>query len=192
MKKKKIKILEIIILITILLTILTIIILSKKIISPNPTKSDSNLIENYSITKYTKYINNINNISTYNLPLSNYINYETSTYETYITSTDNIINYLTEKININYEEIPSEEKNKIINFCNEYDEIENKYQMQCQYTNQKLIIKNNFNISQIYNTQLKTKKYNINLPVIKNSNLNDYLNELKEKNIQYYEVQFIP
>lgn len=190
--KKKIKVLELIILFIIIVIVIIILYLANLTINNKPQPSNTTDIKNYSVTKYTTYTNDPTNISIYNPPLREYINYQNSSYDIYIISTDNIITDITEKITINYNEYPIEEENNIINFCNNYDEIENKYRLQCQRYNRRIILSNNFNINAIRTDTVKTKEYNIKLPLTYNTKLNDYLNTLKKNNIQYYEVSNIP
>lgn len=190
-KKKKIKIIERIIFLTIILTIIVILCLAKKIFENDPIKSDTNNIKNYSMTKYTKYTEDINKISTYNIPLSEYINQQTSSYTIFITSTDNIITNLTEKIKIYFNQVPEENKNDLINFCNAYDEIENKYRLQCKYENNRMVLTNTYNIENIHSQNITTKNYEIVLPIDTNTKLSDYIEVLDNQNIQHEEVSSI-
>lgn len=187
-KKKKIKIIEGIIFLTIIITIVIILCLAKEVLKNTPQESNTNDIKNYSVTKYTKYIEDINKITTYKIPLTEYIDYQNSTYVVFITSTDNIITDLTEKITISFNQIPEESQNSLINFCNSYDEIENKYRLQCKLENKRILLTNRYNIASIQNKKITTKNYEIVLPVETNTKLTNYIEILDNQNIQYYEV----
>lgn len=190
--KNKVKYLELLIFLIIIIIIIITLILTNKIINNKPEISNTNDIKNYSVTKYIKYSIDSNNVNIYNPPLNTYINYQHSTYDIYLTSTDNIITDITENITIYYNHYPSENENIIINFCNNYDEIENKYRLQCQKYPDRIILSNNFNIAKINSNSLKTSEYNINLPIKTNTRLNEYIKTLNKNNITYYEITNLP
>lgn len=187
MNTTKNKILELIILVIIILSITVIYKYAKTTIKEEPPISDTYTITNYSKTKTTKYSKNFTDSYIYNLPLKENIDPLTSTYTIHLTSTDNIINTLTEDIYINYLNIDETNKKDIINFCNAYDEIENKYRLQCKIIDNNMYLKNTYKINNIFKQKLKTKHYEINMPITNNTKLNDYLKILDEQNIPYYE-----
>ncbi len=190
-KLNKKQILEITILIVIIISVIVILILAINFFKVKPEVSNSNEIKNYSITKTIKYYQSptFNNI--YNLPLPEYINYTNSNYTIYIVATDNIITNLIEKISLSYNEIPYESQHIIKNYCNKYDEVNNKYKLQCNYKDSKLMLKNDYSINLIEEDILKTSNKEINIPIKRNTKLNNYLDTLKEQNIEYTEVDNI-
>lgn len=189
MKKfNKNQILEIIILITIIISIIVISIFAINVLNEKPEASKSNEIKNYSITRTIKYSKDPTSNNIYNLPLTEYINYYNSTYTIYIVSTDNIITNYIEHAQLSYNDIPEEQQYIMKNYCNKYDEIENKYKLQCTYKDSKLILKNNYSINLINDDILKTSDKDINIPIKKGTKLSDYITSLKEQNMEYTEV----
>lgn len=192
MKKiNKSRILEIIILLTIIASIIVIIFLAQNLLKEKPEISSSNQTINYSKNKIIEYSKNSYESLTYNIPLNEYINFEKSTYIVYLSSTDNIINTLTEIINIYYNDIPNDNKNIIINYCNAYDNIESKYKLKCKLNGKNLFIKNTFYINQLNKDTIKNNNLEIKLPVTYDSKLNEYLNYLTSQSIEYQEVNEI-
>lgn len=190
-KIKKLKLLEFLIFIIILISLIVICILAFSLSKDKIEKSNTNEIQNYSVTKLTKYETTSDKSSQYNLPLNEYINNENSKYEIYIQSTDNTITNYIELFTIKYNEYPEEFKDTIINYCNAYDEIENKYKMICQLKDNTITIKNNYSIDKISTPTIKTKNFEINIPIQHDTKLNIYLKELDNLNINHYEVNNI-
>lgn len=186
--KKSNKGIEIFILLIIILSIIAIVFASKKLLHDDTKLSDSNDVKNYSVTTYYKYTDNIENSYIYNIPNKELIRNEYSTYEKYLTSTDNIINTFTERIKISYSISTDEEENTITNFCNSYNEIESTYQLQCKKSYHTIKITNIFFLDKLKSSNVQTKKYDINLPVKKNTKTNKYLEEQNKKGISYTEV----
>lgn len=190
-KVKKIKLLETIIFITILIALIVICILALTLSKNKIEVSNTNEIDNYSVTKLTKYSTSLDEITKYNIPLSEYIDYENSKYQIYIQSTDNIITNHIELITLKYNEFPENFKDNIINYCNAYDEIEDRYKIICQFKNNIMTIKNDYSINKISTPTIKTKSFEIDTPIPYNTKLNVYLNELDSLNIKYNEVDKI-
>ena len=87
--------------------------------------------------------------SKYNIPISELIIQEGSSYTIYLTSTDNYINTITEKIIIKYSVLTPDEQTTIKNYCNSYDTIELQYKLQCTYNKETMILKNQFNLNKL-------------------------------------------
>lgn len=183
MNNKKIKLLETILLITIIISILVILLFVINALKEKPKDSQSNLIENYSVTKIHKYETDINLSLKYNIPLSELIQQHGSSYIIYITSTDNYINTLNEKITIRYSSLDKEQESIVKNYCNSYDTIELQYKLQCTLTKETLILKNQFNLNKLNKNVITHNDLTITIPITKNTKLSDYLNDLKEINI---------
>lgn len=135
--KNKTKYLEIVILLIIIATVSMIIILGRSYLKNDIPLSTGNDNSNNSISKISKYQVILNNVTMYKPPLIGYIDTRNSTYYIYIKSTDNVINNVTEVINleyfnpetISYEEITAinAEATKINNpFFNEHPPIVNE------------------------------------------------------------------
>ncbi len=186
--KKSNKGMEIFILLTIIVSIIAIISASKKLLKDDTKLSDSNSVKNYSETTYYKYTDNFKNSYIYNLPSEELINEGLSSYEKYLTSTDNVINTYTERIKVSYKISNDEEENTITNFCNAYNEIESTYQLQCKKSYHTIKITNIFFLDKLKSSNVQTKKYDINLPVKKNTKLSNFLEEQEAKEIKYMEV----
>jgi hypothetical protein len=186
--KKSNKGMEIFILLIIIVSIIAIISASKKLLKDDTKLSDSNSVKNYSETTYYKYTDNFKNSYIYNLPSEELINEGLSSYEKYLTSTDNVINTYTERIKVSYKISNDEEENTITNFCNAYNEIESTYQLQCKKSYHTIKITNIFFLDKLKSSNVQTKKYDINLPVKKNTKLSNFLEEQEAKEIKYMEV----
>lgn len=207
-KEKKIKFLEISILLIIIIAVLIIAKLATTFLNDKTNESTSYKTENYEQNKYIMYEKNITESYIYKIPYQDRIDNENSKYEYYIKSTDNIINGITEVITIKYIEqspIPeiTEEENEeleepiilealnqdtIHNFCNSYNEIEYSYKFKCTYDNNTLILKNEFLIP---NDSLKENKKNITIE-LNNKRLDLYTKDLDSKNITYIKVDKMP
>lgn len=192
MKTLKIKVLEIIILITICISLVVILIFAKNTLNKEPELSNSNQVQNYSTTRHFKYNSNITDSYIYQIPFQELINTESSTYNKFITSTDNIINTYTEKISIRYTSIHPEQDTIIKNFCNTYDIIELEYKFQCSYSKNVLILQNQYKVNEIKNDIIKNNhQITITIPIKKNTRLNEYLKNLNNNNITTTEVDKI-
>ena len=115
MKYKKLRILEFIILITIITSIIVILLFAKNVLSKKPKISNTNEITNYSITRYHEYAEDFYKSSIYNYPMYTQ-NLGLHTYYIYLTSTDNLIHTITEKITISYLPLLSEDEKNIKNY----------------------------------------------------------------------------
>lgn len=189
---KKAKILEIIILITIIISIVVILLFAKDVLSKEPKLSNTNEIQNYSKTRIIKYTSTIMDSYIYEIPYQDSINIDASTYNKYLTATDNIINTFTEKIIIRYTYLQDEEETVIKNFCNTYDAIELEYKFQCTYSKNVLLLSNQYFINKINSNSITNKhKVQITIPIKKNTRLNEYLEYLKNNNISTTEVDEI-
>lgn len=191
MNEWKIKLLEKIILVTIIISIVVILFFVIDALKIKPKDSESNLIENYSLTKIHKYNENINLSLKYNIPISELIIQEGSSYTIYLTSTDNYINTITEKIIIRYSTLTQDEQTTIKNYCNSYDTIELQYKLQCTYNKETIILKNQFNLNKLNKNIITHNNLTITLPIEKNTKLSDYLENLKELNIHPIQVNEI-
>ena len=191
MNELKIKLLEKIILVTIIISIIVILFFVIDALKIKPKDSESNLIENYSLTKIHKYNENINLSLKYNIPISELIIQEGSSYTIYLTSTDNYINTITEKIIIRYSALTPDEQTAIKNYCNSYDTIELQYKLQCTYNKETMILKNQFNLNKLNKNIITHNNLTITLPIEKNTKLSDYLESLKELNIHPIQVNEI-
>lgn len=191
MNEWKIKLLEKIILVTIIISIIVILFFVIDALKIKPKDSESNLIENYSLTKIHKYNENINLSLKYNIPISELIIQEGSSYTIYLTSTDNYINTITEKIIIKYSVLTPDEQTTIKNYCNSYDTIELQYKLQCTYNKETMILKNQFNLNKLNKNIITHNNLTITLPIEKNTKLSDYLESLKELNIHPIQVNEI-
>ncbi len=189
MEKKKKLILELVILITITISIIVIIFVYQELNSITPEESNSNEITNYSENKYVKIEKNINDITKFTLPEKDFIEANASSYTYYITSTDNIINTISEIIIVMYnsslETGETINRDKITNFCNSYNDVNSDYQLKCDYTGNTLTIYNFIYRYKIFGDSVKTKKYTIDLPIKKDSKLDEYLESLDKNNIKY-------
>lgn len=184
MKNLKLKILEVIILLTIIISIIVIILFAKNALSTTPEVSTSNTIKNYSETKISKYSALIEESYIYNIPYIELINPTYSSYNKFITSTDNIINTYTEKILLKYNQLLPEQETFIQNYCNTYDIIELEYKFQCSYKNNTLSLSNQYNINLIDSQEIKNNhNITITIPIKKNTRLNEYIEELNKNNI---------
>lgn len=192
MKNKKLKILEIIILITIIISLIVIILFALNTLFIEPKQSTSNEIIDYSQTRIHKYSSNITLASIYKIPYPELINTEKSIYNKYITSTDNLITTFTEKITIIYDVLQPEQETIIKNFCNTYDSIELEYKFQCTYGTNMLSISNIYKVDRINSETIKNN-HNIilNIPIKKDTLLNEYLETLNKNNIIVNEVNTI-
>lgn len=190
MKKKKNIIIEIIILLTIIASIITIFYIIYEVNDTVPKESESNQIKNYSKDKHIKIIKDISNVSIYKVPEMEKIDNESSNYEYIITATDNYINTINEIIDIYYNEQIEElvDKDTLINYCNSYNEIANNYKLICTYSPNHLLLKNTFYLESITTNNIITKKYKIEKDFNYNDKLDEYLNKLKNNNINYNEI----
>lgn len=190
MKKKKNIIIEIIILLTIIASIITIFYIIYEVNDTVPKESESNQIKNYSKDKHIKIIKDISNVSIYKVPEIEKIDNESSNYEYIITATDNYINTINEIIDIYYNEQIEEpvDKDTLINYCNSYNEIANNYKLICTYSPNHLLLKNTFYLESITTDNIITKKYKIEKDFNYNDKLDEYLNKLKNNNINYNEI----
>lgn len=189
---KKAKILEIIILITIIISLIVILLFAKDVFSKEPKPSNTNEIQNYSKTRIIKYTSNITDSYVYEIPYQDFINIDASTYNKYLTATDNIINTFTEKIIIRYTYLQAEEETIIKNYCNTYDAIELEYKFQCTYSKNVLLLSNQYFINEINSDSITNKhKIQITIPIKKNTRLNEYLEYLNNNNISTSEVDEI-
>ena len=191
MNEWKIKLLEKIILTTIIISIIVILFFVINAFKVKPKESQSNLIENYSLTKIHKYNADINLSLIYNIPISELIIQEGSSYTIYLTSTDNYINTITEKIIIRYYMLNNEQQTIIKNYCNSYDTIELQYKLQCIYNKETIILKNQFNLNKLNKNVITHNNLTITLPIEKNTKLSDYLENLNELNIYPTQVDEI-
>ena len=192
MKHLKIKILEILILITIISSLIVIFFLAKETLNQKPETSESNQIKNYSTSRIFEYEGSISETYIYQIPYIELANLDLSNYIKYITSTDNIINTYTEKIKITYNYLLPEQENIIKNYCNTYGIIELEYKFQCFYSNNNFIMINTYYIDKIKEEPLKNN-HNIELylPIKKNTKLNEYIYQLNELLIYPVEVNEI-
>jgi len=189
MTKKKKLILELIILITIIISIVVIIFVYQELNSVTPKESTSNEITNYSENKYVKIEKKLDDITKFSLPAKEWIANDISSYTYYITSTDNIINTISEIIivvyNSNLETGEALNKDQVTNFCNSYNDVNTDYQLKCTYSGNTLTIYNIIFRYKIFTDSIKTKKYTIDLPMKKDSKLDEYLESLDNNNIKY-------
>ncbi len=189
---KKIKILEITILITIIISLIVVSFFAINILNKKPSLSKSNEIENYSTTRTINYKTSISDSYIYKIPYTELINNKNSTFDKYVISTDNTITTYKETIKIYYSNISEKQETIIKNFCNTYDIIELKYRFKCSYNNSSLIIENQYNIDQIYTDYIKNNhNIKINIPIKRNSRLNEYLDYLNKNKISYEEITII-
>lgn len=183
MNNKKLKILETIILITIIISIIVILLFVINATKTKPKESESNLIQDYSVTKIHKYNTDINQSLKYNIPLTELIKFEGSVYEIYLTSTDNLINTINEKIIIRYQLLTPEQESTLKNYCNSYDTIELQYKLQCTIKAQTMTLKNQFNLKKLNKSVITHNDLTITLPIENNKRLDEYLKELESLNI---------
>lgn len=101
-QKNKTKYLEIAILLIIIATVTMIILLGRSYLKNDIPLSMANKNSNNSISKISKYQVILNNVTMYKPPFIGYIDTRNSTYFIYIKSTDNVINNVTEVIDIEY------------------------------------------------------------------------------------------
>ncbi len=185
---KKNKIIEIIIISIIIITLIITLIIATKILSDSPKKNENIEETPYSVTKIYQYNKQPSNASKYQIPLITYIIPEYSTYLIEITATDNIIHTYKEQINLKFNNIPETGKNSLINYCNEYDDIESEYKLQCTYKNNVLTINNTFNLPYINSTTIKSDYLTITIPLKKDTKLDEYLDTLNKNNITYTHI----
>jgi len=125
-KTKKVKILEILILITIIISLVIVIWLTYSYFNNKITESTSSNIENYSYNKITLYEEDIDVLEKYNVPYIDNIDKDNSYYRIYIKSTDNYIKGYTEIIVLYYkeaiEEINDTEETSDIEETNDIEE----------------------------------------------------------------------
>ena len=186
--KKKIKILEILILITIIISLGTIIWLTYTYFNNQVAESETNKIVDYSSSKITMYQPGLDKLSDYNLPYISNIDTENSYYKVFIKSTDNLITGYSEIMYIKYIETIENEDftttkiniSEIKNYCNSINLVEHDYVLSCKYDNYTIFIKNDITLP----VDL-IKHKDIKLLFTKNQKLNEYLKELKEQEIQY-------
>ena len=190
MKYKKLRILEFIILITIITSIIVILLFAKNVLSKKPKISNTNEITNYSITRYHEYAEDFYKSSIYNYPMYTQ-NLGLNTYYIYLTSTDNLIHTITEKITISYLPLLSEDEKNIKNYCNTYDKIEYEYKFQCTYQNNKLTLKNTFYLDRLKSNSIKKDNITIEIPIKNNTRLNEYLEYLTNNNYFPVEIESI-
>ncbi len=204
-KEKKIKTLELLIMITIILSLAIISTLAYKYLHNDVNQSTTYKVIDYSANKITKYKKDLEESYIYNIPYQEYINKEHSYYNIFVKSTDNIINGLVEIIVINYyEELPIEESTeeteveeiqpinintkRIKTYCDSFNEIEYDYTYSCTYENNTLTIRNDFKIPiTTMNKSKKEKTWNIE----EGTKLSDYIKELEQNNIDYQFVNEI-
>ncbi len=193
MKKKKNIILEIIILITIIASIFTIYYAYNELKNTSPNTSDSKYIENYSKNRYIKIKKDIESLSIYEIPEMEKIITEACKYDYFITATDNYINTIDERITVVFNQELEEPINndELINFCNSYDEINSNYKLTCSYRNYTLTINNTFYLKNIFNDEIKTKKYTISKDIKYEDKLDEYLENLEKKEIEFQDVPSI-
>ncbi len=190
-KKKKIKILEILILIIIIITIITIGIIFYSFIN-NPSKlSESHKIKDYKITKYYKASLSPTEAKIYNIPNSNYITYESSTFTSYLIATDGIIDSIIEDISLNYIELPQDKKNELINYCNAYDEIKSGIKMKCTINKDFLNLNNEYQISKLFTNEIKTNYISFKLQLEYNEKVAPYIEKKDKEGILYREINRI-
>jgi len=187
---KKNIIIEVIVLITIIASIFIIYYIYKKLSDVVPPSSDSYKIVNYSKDKTIKYKKDLTEAFFYNFPETDKIIYESSSFEYYITATDNLINTITEVITLDYDTTNSEiNKDQIINFCNSYDDIKSNYILKCTKQDNRLTIKNTYYLSKNYQETIKTRKYNISIPIKNGTKLDEYIEELNKSKIKFDYIQ---
>lgn len=178
---KRVKILEIIILIIIIISIGVIYKVAMTILDTPIEDSTSSEVTDYKKTKVYEYTISLSDVSKY--PNSDYIDLNGSNTLIDVTSVDNYIQEYKEVITIKYNLPTSEYKDNLINYCNSYNEIEYSYQLTCEYSDiYTLVITNNYLLSKLSLTDIET-------PVSYNYRLDLYLSELDEKNIKYKQVQ---
>jgi len=188
-KKKKLKILEIIILSLIIISVFCIYLISKDFLSTTPNASTSNKVSNYVKEKKISYYVDISNVNKYNIPSpSNISTY--STFEIQVSALDNYIKTYTEIITIFYindllATSDSEgnitytntiDQDTLKNYCNSFNEVEYYYQYTCTYSNNKLLLNVYLNLDGLASSVNKpSKDYDIDI------NLDDSLYKLTEK-----------
>ena len=191
-KTKKVKILEILILITIIISLVIVIWLTYSYFNNKVSESTSGNIENYSSDKITLYEEDIEVLKKYNVPYIENIDKENSYYKIYIKSTDNYIKGYTEIIVLYYNESIEEindieeivfkeiDKKQIKNYCNAHNLIEHGYVLSCKYEDNYILIENDITLP----VDLIKKN---NLPVLfeEDQKLNEYLKELDEREIPH-------
>ncbi len=193
-KKKKIKILEILILITIIISLGTIIWLTYTYFNNQVAESETNAITDYSYSKITMYQPGLDKLNDYNLPYINNIDTEKSYYKVFIKSTDNLITGYSEIIYIKYiDSIENEDFTtteidikEIKKYCNSINLVEHDYVLSCKYDDNTIYIKNDINLP----VDL-IKHKDIKLLFTKNQKLNEYLKELEGQEIPYQIVNEI-
>lgn len=190
-KKKKIKILEFSILAIIIIMIIIISILLYTFLNKSPKLSTSNETKNYSITRYYKAALPPSEASIYNVPFANTITIESSSYTSYLITTDNIINSIIEEISLNYIELPKSERNTLVNYCNAYDEIKSGLKMTCQINGDFLILSNEFHIFKLYTNEIETSHITFTLPLDYNEKITSYIEQRSKEGITYREVPTI-
>lgn len=190
MKYKKLKILEFIILITIITSIIVILLFAKNVLSKKPKISNTNTIQNYSVTRYHEYAEDFFKSTIYNYPMYTQ-DIGHNSYYVYITSTDNLINTITEKITISYLPLLPEDETIIKNYCNTYDKIEYEYKFQCTYKDKHLTLRNTFYIDRLKSNTIIKDNITIEIPIKKNTLLSEYLVYLTNNNYFPIEVESI-
>ena len=190
-KKTKIKLLEYIILSVIIISIIIIFLILNISLNKKPETSNTNDIKNYSLTKHYKFNISLSNANMYKIPLYDLIHLDSSEFTRYITATDDYATILTEKIKINYVNVPPENKNILINYCNAYDEIESTHIMKCYIKGDYIRIENIYYLNKIYTKTLKTEKGELTLPISNETKATEYLSTLIDQVIIYQEVSEI-
>lgn len=209
-KTKKVKILEILILITIIISLVIVIWLTYSYFNNKITESTSSNIENYSYNKITLYEEDIDVLEKYNVPYIDNIDKDNSYYRIYIKSTDNYIKGYTEMIVLYYNESIIEtndieetsnieeaneideityreiDKKQIKYYCNAHNLIEHGFVLSCKYDDNHIVIRNDVTLPVIL-----IKKNNLPILFEENQKLNEYLKQLDEREIEHKTVNEI-
>lgn len=174
---KKQKKMEITILLLLLIILVVVSSFTYQIISTYKVKdSESKKTESYVKNKSYDFSKNFGDFPNINILYIENIDGFSSRVNCNIKSQDNIIQNYSEHLELHYFISEEEMRNNLVNFCNSYNVVKNVYSKLCTFSNDIMVIDNDYNIKILDQT-----KDDLKIDISKDTRLSDYINYLETK-----------
>lgn len=121
-------------------------------------------------------------INNYAIPLQDKLIIGTSSYNTTYQTENDLISNINEEIKLSYNNISDDENTELQNYCYQFNQIENNYQLKCEYEYNTLHLYNNYEVTSLQSKEIKSNNFNITLSADRNTEINSLLKTEKENN----------
>ena len=121
-------------------------------------------------------------VTNYEIPLQDRIISGTSSYITNYQAENDLVTNINEEIKLSYVNISSEDETNLQNYCYKYNQIENNYQLKCEYEYNTLHLYNNYEVTSFRSNEIKADNFKITLLADRNTEINTLLETEKNNN----------